>query len=178
MQKVKDRLRDHLKNSLTPFRYNHSLGVERASTILARKFDLPVERCALAGLGHDICREMSSADLERLTGLKNDNPILLHGEAGAAILRDQFHISDNEVLNAVRYHISGHKKLDNIGKVVFAADYLEEGRSHLDDRERERLFSLHLDDMVLDIALSIRNYLTGRGVIVDSCLNDMIEVLS
>lgn len=175
---TRERLKTYLQKSLSPMRYNHSLGVERASIFLAHKFGLSVEKCALAGLGHDICREMSFERLSEITGRNHSNPVLLHGEAGSLVLRDKFQISDSEVLNAVQYHISGHSSLDNIGKVVFAADYLEEGRTHLDDRERERLFSLELDDIVLNIALSIRKYQTGKGLSVESELNEMIEVLS
>lgn len=145
---------------------------------MAEQFDLCPERCAAAGLAHDICREFSDRELKLITGKEHLHPVLLHGEAGAIVLNKDFSIEDDSVLNAVRFHISGGPGLDDVSKAVFAADYMEEGRKHLDHKERERLFSLDLDDMVLDIARSIRSHLEKKRLVVEPQLLHMIEELS
>lgn len=171
-------IRTYLKANLSPFRFKHSEGVEASSIQIARKFLLNTNDCSLAGLSHDICREIPDDKLMEVTGRIHVNPVLLHGEAGALKLQKEFSIHNNTVLDAVRFHISGRKGLDDVGKAVFAADFLEEGRSHLNCEERSRLFLLDLDDMVLEIALRIKRYLLGRGSVIDPDLEEMIEDLS
>jgi len=173
-----EKLRFYLKENLSERRFRHSEGVERASRFLAGKFNADPLLCAFAGLGHDVCREYGSEDLESLTGRRHNHPVLLHGEAGALVLEKKFGVNHPSVLSAVRHHISGGPGLDKVGKIVFAADYLEEGRIHLNDQERERLFSLDLDDMVLSIAGLIRKHLEVKKIPPEPALLQMIEELS
>ena len=120
---------------------------------------------------------MSNKELIRYTGIPHENPILLHGKAGAKMLKEDFSINDESVLNAVKFHISGSMGLDPVGKVIFAADFLEEGRTHINQEERNRLFLLSLDDMVLNIAIQNRNYLKRQACVIDPDLNKLITEL-
>ncbi len=174
---ILEEIRQYLKLNLSGERFSHCEGVEKASVSLAQKFNISIEKCRLAGLSHDICREMSHNKLLEYTGLYHQNPLLLHGVAGKKILREIFHIDDESILNAVKYHISGTSGLDDIGKIVFAADFIEEGRTHLNKAERERLFLLDLDDMVLDIALQIKEHLIIRRSVIDRDLYLLIDEL-
>ncbi|MBN2656455.1 MAG: bis(5'-nucleosyl)-tetraphosphatase (symmetrical) YqeK [Spirochaetales bacterium] len=178
MSEIIEELRAHLRRSLSAKRFRHCEGTERASLSLAEKFMEDQHLCALAGLGHDICREYSGVDLKNITGKDHEHPILLHGEAGALVLERDFGIKNASVLKAVRHHISGGPGLDKVGKILFAADYMEDGRTHLSRQERERLFSLDLDDMVLSIALSIRSHLEAEEMPLEPALMQMIEELS
>lgn len=172
-----EKIRQYLKLNLTNARFSHCEGVEKASEQLARRFNVSLEKCRLAGLSHDICREMPEYELLEYTGLQHKNPLFLHGIAGEKKLREFFNIHDESVLKAVKYHISGTSGMDEIGKIVFAADFLEEGRHYLKASERERLFLLDLDDMVLDIAVQIRTYLSRRNAAIDSDLYRLIGEL-
>lgn len=178
MRQLRKEIDLHLQKTLSSKRYEHCLGTEKAAIKLADKFGVSKEICSIAGLSHDICREMEGKELKKITSRDHETPVLLHGEAGSIILREKFRVADPQILNAVKYHISGSKDLDIVGKIIFAADYTEEGRTHLDDRERERLFSLDLDDMVFHIAVSIKNHLEFKGLPIDKDLSEMIEVLS
>jgi len=178
MDRTLEELRAYLKENLTLRRFLHCEGVEKTSRLLAEKFEADSLLCAFAGLGHDLCRERENNELEKLTGKRHSYPVLLHGEAGALVLERHFGVSDPSVLAAVRHHISGGPGLDKVGKIVFAADYLEEGRTHLNDLERERLFSLDLDDMVLSIAGLIRKHLEVKKIPPEPALLQMIEELS
>jgi len=93
------------------------------------------------------------------------------------MLEESFGIEDQSILNAVKFHISGSSGLDPVGKVIFAADYLEEGRSHITQDDRSRLFLLDLDDMVLDIALQNRDYLKSKAYVIDPDLDKLIDEL-
>jgi predicted HD superfamily hydrolase involved in NAD metabolism len=178
MSDIRDKLSHHLKNNLTFHRYSHCLGTEKMARRMAIRFNVNPNLSGLAGLAHDICREHSEVELKNITGKEHINPIMLHGEAGAILLKKDFFIEDRSILNAVHHHISGSPGLDKVGKIVFASDYMEEGRTHLSDYDRERLFSLELDDMVLSIARSMSQHLLEKGRTPEPALLLMIEELS
>ena len=53
-----DEIKDILKIRLSKKRYSHSLNVADAASRLADKFGGDREKCFLAGLIHDICKEI------------------------------------------------------------------------------------------------------------------------
>ncbi len=173
MEKIQE-IRKYLKMNLSPKRYEHSLGVENTSVLIALKNGVNAESCALAGLSHDICREMPELELVHYSEQDHINPVLLHGSAGAKFLKERFHIYNESILNAVKHHTSGSHHLDDIGKTVFAADYLEPGRTHISKDERDRLFILKLNDMVLEIATQTKSYLELQGLTVEKGMDSMI----
>ena len=106
---------------------------------LALSHGLEESRVDFAAATHDICRSMKPGDLlleARYRGLKinridEQNPILLHGPVGAARLRDEFGISDLDIIEAVHWHTTAAPDLPPLGKAVFLADKLDplkEGR--------------------------------------------------
>lgn len=52
-------------------------------------------------------------------------PLLLHGPVGAEILRQEEHLRDQSLHQAVYWHTTAHPSLDSLGKVVFLADKLD-----------------------------------------------------
>jgi HD superfamily phosphohydrolase YqeK len=79
---------------------------------------------------HDAVRDAAAADLRgRLGPEYQDWPdLLLHGPAAAARLQANGY-DDEGVLNAVRYHTLGHESLDDAGRALYLADFLEPGRT-------------------------------------------------
>ncbi len=161
----------YLKCNLSDERFFHSLRVQEVAEELALRFNVDLSDCSMAAISHDICREMDS---EMLLGMvcskgvfldsgKLKNPILIHGLAGSILLKEQFQISDISILNAVRYHTSGSDELEDVGKVIFAADFLDPQRGCLSSRDRDRIIKLSLDEMVLDIAERIQVYIESTG---------------
>ncbi len=53
---------------------------------------------------------------------------LLHGPAAARRLRVD-HMCDEGVLTAITYHTVGHPELDDAGRALYLADFLEPGRT-------------------------------------------------
>ena len=81
---------------------------------------------------HDALRDAPPAELrEQVPAEFKDWPdSVLHGPAAAARLEAEGY-RDTGVLNAVRYHTIGHVSLDDAGRALFLADFLEPGR-HFD----------------------------------------------
>lgn len=148
-------------------RWEHSLRTADFAEILARQYSVSVELVRLAALSHDFARQQpeqvvldwAGRDQVILSDFCLNHPVLLHGFASAWYLRTKYSIDNPSVLNAVRYHTTGHPALDKVGLVVFAADYMEPGRTHISDSERTELQSLSLDGLVLSILKSMESYL-------------------
>ncbi|HXS23454.1 MAG TPA: HD domain-containing protein [Gemmatimonadales bacterium] len=82
---------------------------------------------------HDALRDASAEELERWASSVPGPASLKHGPAAAARAKAEGEL-DRGVLDAVRYHSVGLAEWDMVGRVLYAADYLEPGRPF--DRER------------------------------------------
>jgi 2-amino-4-hydroxy-6-hydroxymethyldihydropteridine diphosphokinase len=115
---------------VTPERQAH---IERVAALLARWADergvTPEERSRWirAAYLHDALRDAS---------LGGGSP-LAHGPA-AADRAEREGERDRGVLDAVRFHTTGYAGWDDVGRMLYLADYLEPGRE-VDREERARL---------------------------------------
>lgn len=89
----------------------------------------PAERARWlrAAFLHDALRDAPRDLLWELGGSEGDAASLRHGPAAAAYAEREGE-SDQEVLEAVRYHSVGHGGWGQLGRILYLADYLEPGR--------------------------------------------------
>lgn len=129
-------LRETLSLTLPKERYRHSLGVAETAEKLAIRFNYDLEKARIAGLLHDIARDLD--DNEMLSRAKKANlmvseygfamPLLLHGPVGAVMAREEYGITDQEVLNAIALHTVGSMDMSQLDKILFVADKIEPNR--------------------------------------------------
>ncbi len=158
VERTVTRLRAFLLRNLTTARVEHSLSTAEFCRNLSDRFGIGAERGLIAGLGHDIAREFPASEILALTDgdpsvtdVERGKAVLLHGRAGAAMLRGRFGVLDEGILEAVRHHTLGRPGLGTLGKVLFVADYLEPLRKFIDDDFRISVLGLPLDEMVCAI---------------------------
>ncbi|QEN07763.1 HD domain-containing protein [Oceanispirochaeta crateris] len=157
---------------LSKSRWEHSLRTADYAVFMADHYGLPHETVRLAALAHDLAREKPAdiivkwalLDQNTLSEYHLAHPVLLHGFASAWYLREHFALTDDSLLNAVRYHTTGHPDLDASGLIVFAADYMEPGRTHLTDLTRKNLLILSLEELVLAILDAMKLHLVSKGL--------------
>jgi nicotinate-nucleotide adenylyltransferase len=145
--------------SLSRPRLLHSREVARLSSELCDRFHADEEKGYIAGIAHDLARELSISEMLILAesdGLplrdwEKANPLLLHGRAAAAILTKHTGYTDAETLQAVRDHVTGRGTMGPISRIVFAADFLEPTREFVSPEFRRRTLSLSLNEMVLAV---------------------------
>jgi 2-amino-4-hydroxy-6-hydroxymethyldihydropteridine diphosphokinase len=79
---------------------------------------------------HDVVRDAPASDLRPHAGAEFDSlpGKLLHGPAAAALLR-KAGVDDDALLTAVAFHTLGDASFDMLGRALYAADFLEPGRS-------------------------------------------------
>ena len=103
---------------------------------LAQIHHVDVEACELAAGTHDLFRsepdfaQISTAEKYGIPigDIEMKTPMLLHGANAAAWLENEAELTDNRVLEAVRWHTFGWPEIDDIGKILYLADKLEPGK--------------------------------------------------
>ena len=142
-----DYLRRYIRPLMTDYRYRHSLGVEKQAVKMARRFGADQQKAALAGILHDVCKDMpKGALLQNIleSGIINGidfkaSPQLIHSYAGALYLQSHMDIHDTEVIEAVRYHTTARAEMSLLETVVYLADLTSEDREYPDVGEMRRL---------------------------------------
>ena len=125
-------IKEHLKSK----RLKHTYGVAAEAKKLAERYGEDPDKAELAGLCHDMMRNISpeeSAELVKRYGLPEklaDNPNLAHGKIAAKVLADIYGMQDEDLLNAVRYHTTGRKGMSRLEKILYLADAIEPGRDY------------------------------------------------
>lgn len=130
-----------LAERLSPYRYQHSLGVAATARRLAERYGADADRAELAGLLHDVAREWKGPALleaARELGLsvgylEEMAPMpCLHGPVGSAIAKSEFGLDDQELLAAIAHHTMGREAMGTLERVVFLADAIEPNRPDAD----------------------------------------------
>lgn len=154
------KLYDYVKGHLSLPRFLHTLRTAEMAEILCARFNLPQEEGYVAALAHDMAREMPAEQVKLIAGEdsfplldeERARPVLLHGRAAAVLLWTIWGEQRQSVLDAVRWHTQGHPHMGDLAKVIYIADYIEPGRSHISDDFRQTLLEFEsLNAMVLEI---------------------------
>lgn len=137
----------------------HVQRVVHEARALATTWDLDPDRVELAAWGHDLYRAHPPAQQLHLaaqagipiTDADRAEPVLLHGPIAAVVLRERFHITDDEALAAVRDHTLGAAEMPLIAKVILLADKVEPRKRRRDPilRQIRRLARRDLDTALL-----------------------------
>ncbi|EUB39172.1 MULTISPECIES: bis(5'-nucleosyl)-tetraphosphatase (symmetrical) YqeK [Fusobacterium] len=165
-------LKEIVKSKMSLKRFTHTLGVVEMSEKLAKIYNADIEKCKVAALLHDICKEM---DMEYIKNICKNNFInelseedlenneILHGFAGSYYVKTELGINDKEILNAIKYHTIGAKNMTLVEKIVYIADAIEYGRNYPSVVEiREETFK-NLDKGILMEIEHKEKYLESIG---------------
>ena len=132
-----EKIKIDLKDFLSEFRYNHSIGVMNKAIELAKIYGEDEDKAALAGLTHDIAKEISDEEAFEIAKQNNINldeiqkrhTRLLHGIIGAIIVKEKYGF-DEQIQNAIKYHTASYYKMDMLAKILYVADKIEETRKN------------------------------------------------
>jgi predicted HD superfamily hydrolase involved in NAD metabolism len=132
---------DYLKiisERLTPPRLQHSLRVLEKALELAERSGVKRNKVYVAALLHDIAKDLPPSQLlaiarrhDLLTCEAEEvQPDLLHGPVGALYCKKELGIRDEEVLQTIHYHTTGHPSMTELDKIIYLADLIEPGRTY------------------------------------------------
>ena len=153
-------LRDILKIRLSKKRYTHSLNVADAALKLAEKYGADIEKAYLAGLVHDICKEvptdeqlaMAQKCRQGIDETEQKIPALYHAAAGSWYGENVLHIHDEDILNAVR-----------LEECVYLADLISEDRTYKDVGRMRRLAFEDINGAMLEAARFTLSDVIAKG---------------
>jgi nicotinate-nucleotide adenylyltransferase len=166
-----EKIRAYAQENLSAERYEHSVRVSETAAFMCDLYGLDSDSGRLAGIAHDICKEIPRDEMEALAcedGLPFDEfekkkPSLLHGRAAAVKIKRDFGIEDSDVIEAVANHTCGKPGLCDLGKILFVADKIEPGRPQSTNEYRANLFKKTLDGLTLAVVEENIEYLAKKG---------------
>ncbi|MDP4119679.1 MAG: bis(5'-nucleosyl)-tetraphosphatase (symmetrical) YqeK [Bacillota bacterium] len=119
-------------------RYIHSINVATEAVFLAKKYGADEKKAEIAGILHDITKETPKEEqlqIIAMDGIILDDvekaaPKLWHSISGAAFIKNQLQITDEDIINAVRYHTTARQNMSLLEKVIFVADFTGAERNY------------------------------------------------
>ena len=161
-----------LKGTLSEFRYQHVLRVEQKALELAAKFQYQnLEKVSITALVHDYSKEFTDdkfikkiKDKALDADLLNWGNMIWHGIVGAEFIHDDLKITDEDILNAVRRHTVGAQYMTLLDKIIYMADYIEDGRDFPKVNEVREITFKNIDEGVAWQTLNTIKYLLDKKV--------------
>ncbi len=143
----------------------HIQRVAELAEAIGQANGLDGKQCYLAGLLHDVARDLDNEELFRLAPVQDDleqaHPIMLHGRAGRA-LAESWGVHDPEVLDAIVGHVTGARPENSVAMAVFVADSAEPHRG-VNDEVRQLALSGHLLEAYARTLKGKIDYLNDKG---------------
>lgn len=140
---------------------------------LARLHGADVQKAAFAGRYHDLAKNFDDETMNsyiRKYGLPEkllNNNALAHSKVGAAMLEREFGVTDEDILNSVRYHTTARSNMSLLEELVFVADVVEDNRTYSDLDYYQDLAYRDLDRACLEILEYTIGDLTAKGREID-----------
>lgn len=153
-----DEIKEILQIRLSKKRYTHSLNVANEAVKLAKKYCGDTDKAYLAGLTHDICKEIpqdEQLEMALKCGMEFSDterkiPPLYHSAAGAYYISAVLNITDSDILAAVRYHTAGRAEMSKLEKIIYLADLISADRTYKDVGRMRKLAYDGLDRAMLE----------------------------
>ncbi|MCL1983721.1 MAG: bis(5'-nucleosyl)-tetraphosphatase (symmetrical) YqeK [Clostridiales bacterium] len=178
-----DCIEEYIEKNFSEKRKKHTYDVCKTAKALARHYGADEDKAGTAALFHDMFRGMPDRILNfyvrHLDMDKKylDNSNLAHGKLAALIMERDYGISDDDVLNAVRYHTTGRAHMSELEKIMYLADAIEPGRDYPGVKEIRNMAYQDLDQAVLLSMHSTLKYIRGNGFFLDEDTLSAIDYL-
>lgn len=142
-----EEIKKYLKENLKESRYNHTLGVCETALELAELNGVSKEKAEIAALAHDVAKNLSKEEMMKiikdnniiLSNVEKENMNLWHSIIAPIVAEEKLGITDEDILDAVRWHTTGKEDMSVLTKIIYIADMIEPGRSFpgLEDIRKE-----------------------------------------
>lgn len=149
-----DEYKELIRSMMGKKRYTHSCNVAEMCVKLAQIHGGDVNKAYTAGILHD-CRKEADAQTQRSEMMSSgyyvdpaelDSKSTWHGIAAVTYLRDELGITDEDILNSVRYHTVARAAMSKLEKIVYLGDLVSAERD-FPDVEKYRAYAMKdLDD--------------------------------
>ncbi len=158
-----EQIKEYIENNLSSKRYRHSVSVAEEAKKLAEKYNANVDKAYFAGLAHDMAKEIEKEEVLQLLkkfgreDLAKRYPYsLIHGPVSALILKNDFLVDDEEILDAVWYHTTGKEDMAMLSKIIYIADFIEPNRKFDGVENVRKLAYSNIDKAIVE----------GAGIVI------------
>ena len=150
-------------------RIKHSIGVKDMAITLGKKFNLDTKKLEIAALFHDYYRYDNNEELIKLIdpidyAIYKDMPWGYHGLAAGNMIK-KYGIDDIEIINAIKYHTLGRKKMSIYEKIIYVSDFCEINRTHEGSKEVRELALKDFDSAFLLTLDYVYNHTNDKFVL-------------
>ncbi len=178
-----------IREKLDDYRFHHSLCVADEAQRLAIKYGLDKDKAYIAGLLHDVTKNISFEEHLKLASrfgiMLNDteieSPNILHGITGSAYMKCELGIKDEDIISAVRYHTTAKADMSLFEKIIYLADFTSADRKYPDVNVMRDLVDKNLlEAMHYSLSYTIKSLVSKGSVIHPDTLyayNFVIEEL-
>ena len=175
-----------IKPRMPERRYIHTIGVMETAIQLAERYDEDAKKAETVAILHDIAKYAEIEWMEQIVRDQNlDQRLLgwgselLHGPVGAFIAESEFGITDEDMLNAIRFHTTGRAGMSKLEKILFVADMIEPNRNFDGVERLRKKAQKNLDKAVCACIRHTLSFLidTKQAIYPVSieCYNDMMK---
>ncbi len=127
-----------IRKMMGDYRYVHSCNVADEAVTLAKLYGCDPQKAYVAGILHDITKELPREEQLQiirdggiiLDDVQKNAPKLWHSISGSVYVRLKLGITDEDIINAVRYHTTGRAGMSLPEKIIYIADYTSAERSY------------------------------------------------
>ncbi|MCD1146923.1 bis(5'-nucleosyl)-tetraphosphatase (symmetrical) YqeK [Peptoniphilus sp. KCTC 25270] len=131
-----DKLQEETIDRIGEKRFAHTLRVMEKAEELALIHNIDPEKAKVAAFFHDSMKIKGGGALEKEAEKYKlpfreewkEIPSIAHGYLAAEMIKTEYGITDEEILNAIRYHTTGRAGMSSLEILIYLADYIEEGR--------------------------------------------------
>lgn len=168
-----NKITEYIDKNFTEKRREHTYGVRETAVSLAKKYGADSYKAEAAALLHDLYRGVPVTVLNyhvKHLGLDEkyfDNPNLSHSKIAAAVLKRDFGIDDEDIINAVSFHTTGRPGMSLLEKIIYIADAIEPMRSYPGVEELRREAEIDIDKACLDSLTRTIDYVTSERKFLD-----------
>lgn len=133
LRRIRLKLRQRLKRK----RLDHTMMTVLEAVRLAAAYGADAQKARLAALLHDCIKLPNKEIIDfcdekgiELTDEERESPYLIHSRVGSLLAKDEFGVTDEEVLSAIRLHTLGCVGMTPLDMVVYVADKIEPSREY------------------------------------------------
>ncbi len=179
-----------IKDSLSEYRFHHSMCVAEKAKELAIKHGLDGDKAYLAGILHDITKEMPPEEQERLikedghilTYVERGNHRVYHQMSGAAYVKNVLGITDPDIIGGIRYHTTGRDDMTDFEMIIYLADFTSADRNYPDvDIMRAKTEESLYEGMLYSLKHTITSVVNENRLLHPdtlSCYNWVINIMN
>ncbi|TYB31924.1 MAG: HD domain-containing protein [Candidatus Mcinerneyibacterium aminivorans] len=151
-------------------RIEHSISTCREMVRFAPKFSLNKNHAKIAGLYHDLARDLDADKILKFAEKFEYKPdkyeleykTLLHGAASCYLLKKE-KIGNDKIYNAVLKHTIPEKKMTMMEKLLYVIDFAEPKRNYPEAKIAYDLLSKDLDHALFYVVKTVIGYLLDEN---------------